>query len=84
MGLTFPLLIQGNVAHPHIEIAIPGFPKQPYLILGQSFITGMSGGPVFNWNGEIVSIVQMGDPSDNLGIGRPLDTILRSVGKFWE
>ena len=42
---------------------------------------GMSGGPVVNRRGEVVSIIQIGYPE--IGFGRPL-TALRSTAPYWE
>jgi S1-C subfamily serine protease len=46
------------------------------------FIGGMSGGPIVDLDGKVISVTQRSDSIT--GIGRPIDQILGATGKFWE
>lgn len=53
------------------------------IITDSDFTPGQSGGPVVNEDGDLVMIVQAGD-GHGLGIGRGVEDIRRSVGKYFE
>lgn len=59
---------------------IPGL-EGLWLVSDASFIGGMSGGPVVDEAGRVVSICQMSD--GRVGIGRPLAVLLASVRLYW-
>lgn len=62
-------------------IVIAGI-AQTFIGTDAPYIGGMSGGPVVNDRGEIVSIVQRSDGSA-LGIGAGAETIRARVGRFF-
>lgn len=89
-GLPLPSLRTGVVQLANIQLDIwVGDPFTGRVVTGQrwhvsdyAYIGGMSGGPVVDRSGRIVSIVQLGSPTS--GLGRPLDVILEATGQFWE
>lgn len=86
-GLEFPTFKAGEVATPSVkvpELATNGYgtPDDTYTILDFDVIHGMSGGPVFNEKGELISIVQLAGP-DYVGVGRSLGEITAKVGNYF-
>lgn len=55
--------------------------EQRYTVADFAFIGGMSGGPVVDQNGRVVSIVQLG--TDGAGMGRTLDVLRKLTGEYW-
>jgi S1-C subfamily serine protease len=79
IGTTF---MAGYVVQPDTIIPIQPFNGEQHYTITNITIPGMSGGPVFNDNGEIISIVQMGN--SQIGIGRTLNELRKLTEKFWE
>lgn len=44
---------------------------------------GMSGGPFFDQDGRVASIVQMGNEA-GYSFGRPLEVVLEATGRYWQ
>lgn len=80
MGLETPLFRIGHVSSNKLEIDdLSG----PFLMTDISQVHGMSGGPIFNQIGEVVSIVQRTSPEEGFGIGVTLDVLKDKVGRFF-
>lgn len=77
-GLERALFRHGYVADP--EGFFEGL-TDPYLAQDNSWIGGMSGGPVVDRDGKVVGIVKKSD--ERLGIGRGIGSILKSTLKYW-
>lgn len=71
-GLPVSTLMVGQIAAQGPTWVLTNYP----------IIVGMSGGPIVDLDGKVVSINQKSD--DITGIGRPLDVILGATGEFWE
>ncbi|MGE3341517.1 MAG: trypsin-like peptidase domain-containing protein [Candidatus Altimarinota bacterium] len=70
-----------RLAHISAEdVRIPGT-ENDFLVTDANFISGQSGGPVVDANGEVVMIVQLG-ASQGMGAGVGAETIRRSVRRF--
>lgn len=78
-GSTF---MAGYVVQPDSTAVLEPYGNKQHYTLTNIVIPGMSGGPIFNDKGELISVVQLGD--DKIGIGRTLDEIKALTGKFWE
>ena len=53
----------------------------PFFSTDATFVPGQSGGPVVNYQGEVVMIVQRG--SNSVGIGVGAEVIRQRTGRFW-
>lgn len=62
-------------------IDVDEFPN--VIVTDSDFTPGQSGGPVVNEDGDLVMIVQAGD-GHGLGIGRGVEDIKKSVGRYFE
>jgi serine protease Do len=78
-GLERPFFKTAHVSDT--EVRIPGI-GGPFIGVDASFTPGQSGGPVVDINGNLVSIVQMGD-GGTLGIGVGVDIIRERMGRFF-
>jgi S1-C subfamily serine protease len=78
-GLQRSLFRAGYVSNIAVDVdpEIPG----PWFLFDGPFIGGMSGGPVFNTRGEVVSVVQMSN--ELMGLGRPFSRIYSATRAFW-
>jgi hypothetical protein len=51
-----------------------------WLMVGSTINRGNSGGPLVNWAGKVVGVVQIGDPyRDGMWGGLPVSSVLRTV-----
>ncbi len=81
-GLDGALFRAGYVANPGVKDPRTGYPDVTWFVFDRPFIGGQSGGPVFDVDGRVVSIVQM---SDNYsGVGRPLAAIYELSKQYWQ
>lgn len=68
-----------------VELAYVWFNPNPfdlYTAFKPACYRGMSGGPIFDLTGRVVSIVQRANSQHCFG--KPLSEILDSTGKYWE
>lgn len=85
-GWEVPLFRAGHVSHPYMLVppvkdAYPTLDGR-FLVTDFAPIGGMSGGPMLDVEGKVVSITQMGNGVQ--GLGQPIDVILRATAGFWE
>lgn len=87
-GLDFPTFRAGvvstaDVKFPQISAAYGyGGPDERYTLCEFLGIHGMSGGPVVDAQGNLVTIVQIGIP-DSTDAGRSLSELTSKVGKYF-
>jgi len=79
-GWEYPLSLKGTAE---------GFgwlihPLNIFVLISPKCYPGMSGGPIFNAAGEIVSIMQMANDSLDICAGKPLGIILALTGEYWQ
>jgi S1-C subfamily serine protease len=79
-GLEKPMFRLAHVSHPAIDL--PELEGGPFVMIDAGYVGGMSGGPVSNALGEVVSIVQRA--SDKVGLGVGVETIRSKVARFLE
>lgn len=78
-GLEKPMF---RVAHvSNTDMVIEGL-SGPFVMVDGAFVPGQSGGPVVNSAGELVMIVQLGNPL--LGLGVDAKVIRDKVGRYFE
>lgn len=78
LGLEQPLFRIGHVSSNHLNIeSLSG----PFVMTDISQVPGMSGGPIVNSVGDVISIVQR--TGEGFGIGVGLDTIKDRVGRYF-
>jgi S1-C subfamily serine protease len=84
-GWELPLFRGGHVSHPYMLVpevtAAYPYLDGRFLVMDYALIGGMSGGPVVNPDGLLVSINQMGNGVQ--GLGQPIDVILGATAGFW-
>lgn len=80
-GLNEPVFKVVKVAATGIELE--GFPGK-WLMVTPSYIGGMSGGPVIDEGGKVVSIVQLSTRDSSAGFGRKITDILAKTRQFWQ
>ncbi len=74
------MLRSGEVAIPDIQINELG--GERFLIANFTLVGGMSGGPMVDTDGRVVSINQLGDGF--VGLGRTLDVIMAVTAPYWQ
>ncbi len=77
-GLEKPMLRIAHISNPAIEL--PDVEGGPFVMIDAPYVSGQSGGPVVNAQGEIVSIVQRANGV--LGIGVDAVRIAKSVSRY--
>ena len=81
-GFTEPLFRAGHISHPGYNgIESPWGKDQIIFIFDGPYIGGMSGGPVFDQDGRVVSIIQMSNSLS--GLGRPISVIYSATAQYW-
>lgn len=80
-SLAEPLSVMGHVSHPSLP-----FPNEPgqWFVFDEPFIGGMSGGPIVDYNGRVVSVIAQTDPINDLGYGRPINDLWELTRPFWD
>ena len=77
-GLEAPLFRLAHVSNA--RISLPDVEGGPFVMIDAPYVGGMSGGPVINAKGEVVSIVQRA--SSTVGIGIGAEAIKQKVGRY--
>ncbi len=65
----------------HISAADIAIERGRFFVVDAGFVPGQSGGPVVNLKGEVVMVVQMGNPAMGLGVGA--ETVEDRMGRFF-
>lgn len=68
-----------HVANPRVKIG-PQYPGD-YLMATLPYVDGMSGGPVVDTSGRLVSLIQKSNPL--AGVGRPIKDVYASTAVWW-
>lgn len=77
-GLESPMFRSARVSIASVQV--PGIEGGPFVMVDAAYVSGMSGGPVINAAGEVVSIVQRA--SGLVGIGVGAETIRDKIGRY--
>lgn len=77
-GFLLAMLKAGHVAHP--ALGIEGF-SGTFLVLDFPIIGGMSGGPMVDWQGNVMAINQMAN--NQISLGRSIKDIMSVTAQFW-
>jgi len=80
-GWPEPFIKHGLVGVPHLVNKT--FGNRDLTMFNFSDIVGMSGGPVVDTKGNVVSIVQQANRDGQASIGADLDTLRKVVGIYW-
>jgi S1-C subfamily serine protease len=78
-ALERPMLRITHVSDDKTHIPYDGI-GGPFMVVDTGFVGGQSGGPVINAAGEVVIVVQRGNPSVGIGVGA--EVIRDKVGKY--
>lgn len=81
-GWSQPMLRVGHVGIPILQTKQMGNRYLTMFSFGD--IKGMSGGPVVNIKGEVVSLVQQSNRDGLASVGLSMPALLEVVGKYWE
>jgi S1-C subfamily serine protease len=81
LGLPEHITKSGIIAHGAAQV--PDFPKR-VLLLDFRVLPGMSGGPILNTAGDVISINQRGGAGCDCGYGLPIRTLYDLTAQFWE
>lgn len=79
-GLHTPLFRGGHISA--VKLELPEIPGAFWIAFDGPYIGGMSGGPIYDINGNVVGIVQRSN--SYMGIGQDIDVILQVTGQYWE
>jgi hypothetical protein len=82
LALDFPMFFTRPVLLP--EVTIPQIPFNPNTLLEGEWKQGMSGGPVLDKKGRVVSMVQQGVKQYNVSLGRTLKVMRAFAGDMWK
>ena len=75
-GLKEPIFRGGYVSHPQAQW---GDSVVRWFVFDAPFVEGMSGGPVFDRQGRVITLIQRTDPKSGLGL-----STLQFTREFWE
>jgi len=81
-GWEAPFLKTGYISIP--SASSPMFGNRPITFVTFAFIGGMSGGPVVDSSGDVVTLVNQSNRDGQAGMGLALGAILEATGTFWE
>ena len=93
LGHERPFFRAGNVSdvnHPipelsyYVQFGWPDWSREPFLIVDQISIGGMSGGPIFDTDGRVVSLTQLGFDAIGISASRMIADILAATGEYWQ
>lgn len=79
-GHQQPVLRVGTISALEHDLSVWGLDGL-WTVTDQTFIGGMSGGPVVDIEGRVVSMVQRGN--GDIGIGRSIQEIYKQTKKYW-
>lgn len=84
-GMVQPMTLFGQISRLAAIGVDPDYPEQTFLVLDRGLIGGMSGGPLTDANGDVITVNQMTASwhGADVGLGRPLDVILKHTHQFW-
>ncbi len=82
-GWEFSFLKTGVVASPPV-VQLQMFGLRPITLFSFPFIGGMSGGPVVNSDGLVVSVIQQSNRDGLASLGIALPSLIEAVGEFWD
>lgn len=71
----------GVVSNP--DMIMTGLPRT-WMLFDGGLIGGMSGGPMLDTHGRVVSIVQLTQEETGTGLGRTMDTIWNYTKSYWQ
>jgi len=81
-GWDQPMLRTGAISIA--DISPKDFGSRPHTLFDFPFIGGMSGGPIVDSEGHLVSIVQQSNTREVAGMGQTLKVILDATKQYWE
>jgi len=81
-GWDQPMLRTGAISIA--DISPKDFGSRPHTLFDFPFIGGMSGGPIVDSDGHLVSIVQQSNTREVAGMGQTLKVILDATKQYWE
>jgi S1-C subfamily serine protease len=86
LGSLVPLFTFGTVSSPNS--VLPGAPFPAGVVVFGNFIAGMSGGPILDEQGRVVSVVQAGGhaatEAQDLGYGVLQSELAAFAGQVWD
>ncbi len=84
VGFAFSLgdvmSLPGYITHPSIDVHDTG---QRMLVTNACFIPGMSGGPIIDYSGRVIGLIESYHPDYCVGFSRPIDDIWELTRPFW-
>ena len=81
-GWDQPMIRTGIVSIA--DISPKDFGNRPHTLFDFPFIGGMSGGPIVDSDGHVVSIVQQSNTREVAGMGQTLTVMLEATRMYWE
>lgn len=78
-ALDRPMFRIGHISDTSANL--PDIEGGPFVLIDAAFVSGQSGCPVVNKNGEVVSLVIR--TSDRVGVGQRLEKMRDTVGKYF-
>lgn len=76
-----PLSLPGYIVHPGADLNKVG---RRWLVFDACFIHGMSGGPIVDFNGRVVGIIQSYHPDYCVGFASPINDVWELTRPYWD